>query len=68
MIKVEKNIAGRPLKIESGQIARQAGGSVMISYGETLILATVCCSNEPREGIDFLPMQVEYREKHFAGG
>jgi len=68
MIKVEKNIAGRPLKIESGQIARQAGGSVMISYGETLILATVCCSNEPREGIDFLPMQVEYREKHYAGG
>ena len=40
----------------------------MISYGETLILATVCCSNEPREGIDFLPMQVEYREKHYAGG
>ena len=68
MIKVEKNIAGRLLKIESGQIARQAGGSVMISYGETLILATVCCSNEPREGIDFLPMQVEYREKHYAGG
>ena len=68
MIKVEKNIAGRPLKIESGQIARQAGGSVMISYGETLILATVCCSSEPREGIDFLPMQVEYREKHYAGG
>ena len=56
MIKVEKNIAGRPLKIESGQIARQAGGSVFISYGETAILATVCCSSEPREGIDFLPM------------
>ena len=64
MIKVEKNIAGRPLKIESGQIARQAGGSVFITYGETAILATVCCSSEPREGIDFLPMQVEYREKH----
>ena len=68
MIKVEKNIAGRPLKIESGQIARQAGGSVFITYGETAILATVCCSSEPREGIDFLPMQVEYREKHYAGG
>ena len=68
MIKVEKNIAGRPLKIESGQIARQAGGSIFISYGETAILATVCCSSEPREGIDFLPMQVEYREKHYAGG
>ena len=68
MIKVEKNIAGRPLKIESGQIARQAGGSVLISYGETSILATVCCSSEPREGVDFLPLQVEYREKHYAGG
>ena len=68
MIKVEKNIARRPLKIESGQIARQAGGSVFITYGETAILATVCCSAEPREGIDFLPMQVEYREKHYAGG
>jgi len=68
MIKVEKNIAGRLLKIESGQIARQAGGSVFISYGDTAILATVCCSSEPREGIDFLPMQVEYREKHYAGG
>ncbi|MEC7919014.1 MAG: polyribonucleotide nucleotidyltransferase [Candidatus Neomarinimicrobiota bacterium] len=68
MIKVEKNIAGRLLKIESGQIARQAGGSVFISYGDTSILATVCCSSEPREGIDFLPMQVEYREKHYAGG
>ncbi len=68
MIKVEKNIAGRPLRIESGQIARQAGGSVFITYGETAMLATVCCSSEPREGIDFLPMQVEYREKHYAGG
>ena len=68
MIKVEKNIAGRLLKIESGQIARQAGGSVFISYGDTAMLATVCCSAEPREGIDFLPMQVEYREKHYAGG
>ncbi|HJO21150.1 MAG TPA: polyribonucleotide nucleotidyltransferase [Candidatus Marinimicrobia bacterium] len=68
MIKVEKNIAGRLLKIESGQIARQAGGSVFISYGDTAMLAAVCCSAEPREGIDFLPMQVEYREKHYAGG
>ena len=68
MIKVEKNIAGRLLKIESGQIARQAGGSVFITYGDTAMLAAVCCSSEPREGINFLPMQVEYREKHYAGG
>jgi len=68
MIKVEKKIAGRLLKIESGQIARQAGGSVFITYGDTAMLAAVCCSSEPREGINFLPMQVEYREKHYAGG
>ena len=68
MIKVEKNIAGRLWKIESGQIARQAGGSVFITYGDTAMLAAVCCSSEPREGINFLPMQVEYREKHYAGG
>ena len=68
MIKVEKNIAGRLLKIESGQIARQAGGSVFITYGDTAMLAAVCCSSEQREGINFLPMQVEYREKHYAGG
>ena len=68
MIKVEKNIAGRLLKIESGQIARQAGGSVFITYGDTAMLAAVCCSSEPREGLNFLPMQVEYREKHYAGG
>nr|MBC8227811.1 polyribonucleotide nucleotidyltransferase [Gammaproteobacteria bacterium] len=68
MIKVEKNIAGRLLKIESGQIARQAGGSVFITYGDTAMLAAVCCSAEPREGLNFLPMQVEYREKHYAGG
>jgi len=56
------------MRIESGQIARQAGGSVLIKYGDTSILATACASAKPLEGIDFLPMQVEYREKHYAGG
>ena len=68
MIKVEKKIAGTTLKIESGQIARQSGGAVVVTYGETTLLACANCSPEPREGIDFLPMQVEYREKHYAGG
>jgi len=68
MIFVEKLIAGRLMRIESGQIARQAGGSVLIKYGDTSILATACASAKPLEGIDFLPMQVEYREKHYAGG
>ena len=40
----------------------------MVTYGETTLLACANCSKEPREGIDFLPMQVEYREKHYAGG
>ena len=68
MIKVEKEIAGKKLVIESGQIARQSGGAVIVTYGETTLLACANCSKEPREGIDFLPMQVEYREKHYAGG
>ena len=68
MIKVEKKIAGTTLRIESGQIARQSGGAVVVTYGETTLLACANCSPEPREGIDFLPMQVEYREKHYAGG
>ena len=68
MIKVEKEIAGKKLTIESGQIARQSGGAVIVTYGETTLLACANCSKEPREGIDFLPMQVEYREKHYAGG
>ena len=68
MIKVEKKIAGTTLRIESGQIARQSGGAVVVTYGETTLLACANCSKEPREGIDFLPMQVEYREKHYAGG
>ena len=68
MIKVEKEIAGKKLVIESGQIARQSGGAVLVTYGETTLLACANCSKEPREGIDFLPMQVEYREKHYAGG
>ena len=68
MIKVEKEIAGKKLTIESGQIARQSGGAVVVTYGETTLLACANCSKEPREGIDFLPMQVEYREKHYAGG
>ncbi len=68
MIKVEKEIAGKKLVIESGQIARQSGGAVLVTYGETTLLACANCSKDPREGIDFLPMQVEYREKHYAGG
>ncbi len=53
---------------ETGRLARQAGGSVLITYGETMVLATVVVSDSPREGIDFFPLSCEYREKTSAAG
>ena len=64
----EKIIAGKMMRLETGRVARQSNGSVMVTYGETTILATVNTAKEPREDIDFFPLQVEYREKHYAGG
>ena len=64
----EKMIAGKIMKLETGKIARQSNGSVIVTYGETTVLATVNAAKEPREDVDFFPLQVEYREKHYAGG
>lgn len=64
----KKEIGGRTLILETGKIARQADGAVMVTYGETTILTAVNAANEPREGIDYFPLQVEYRERHYAGG
>ena len=60
--------AGRPLKIEVGKVAGLANGSCMISYGETVILACATASPKPRDGIDFLPLSVDYDEKLYAVG
>ena len=68
MQKVEKTIAGKVMRLETGRIARQSNGSVLVTLGETSLLATVNAAKEPREDIDFFPLQVEYREKHYAGG
>ena len=68
MIIKEREIAGKTMRLETGRVARQSNGSVMVTYGETTILAAVNAANEPREDIDFFPLQVEYREKHYAGG
>jgi len=65
---IEKTIAGKTMRIETGRIARQSNGSVLVTYGETTVLAAVNAAKEPREDIDFFPLQVEYREKHYAGG
>ena len=68
MISKEREIAGKTMRLETGKVARQSNGSVMVTYGETVILAAVNSSKEPREDIDYFPLQVEYREKHYAGG
>ncbi|MFO0974464.1 MAG: hypothetical protein U1A27_13635 [Phycisphaerae bacterium] len=65
--KVEKEIGGRLLTIETGKMARQAHGSALVRFGDTVVLATVV-TGKPREGIDFFPLQVDYREKMYAAG
>ena len=64
----EYEYAGRPLKVEVGKIAGLANGSCMIHYGDTTILACATASPKPREGIDFLPLSVDYDEKLYAVG
>ncbi|MCD6560652.1 MAG: polyribonucleotide nucleotidyltransferase [Deltaproteobacteria bacterium] len=61
-------VGSQNLHIETGRIARQASGSVVITYGETIVLVTVVATNEVRAGIDFLPLTVEYQEMSYAGG
>ena len=65
--KVEKTIAGRTLSIESGRIATQAHGSVLVTYGDTVVFFAVTCA-KARPDIDFFPLTVDYREKTTAAG
>ncbi|MCR4418946.1 MAG: polyribonucleotide nucleotidyltransferase [Clostridia bacterium] len=62
------SLAGRDLIVETGRVAGQAGGSVLASYGDTVVLVTATASAEPREGIDFFPLTVDYEERHYAVG
>src|ERR1700748_802339 len=65
---VEIDWGGRPLKLETGKIARQADGAVVATYGDTVARATVVLANTPREGVAFLPLTVDYQEKTYAAG
>ena len=65
---VEIEWAGRPLRLETGRIARQADGAVLAQYGGTSVLATATAAKEARVGIDFFPLTVNYQEKTFAAG
>jgi polyribonucleotide nucleotidyltransferase len=60
--------AGRNLKVEANRVARQANGAVLVHYGDTVILATATCAANPREGIDFFPLTVDYEERFYAVG
>ncbi|HEY7229155.1 MAG TPA: polyribonucleotide nucleotidyltransferase [Pseudolabrys sp.] len=66
--RVELDWGGRKLTLETGRIARQADGAVLATYGETTVIATVVASKTPKEGVDFLPLTVNYQEKFFAAG
>jgi polyribonucleotide nucleotidyltransferase len=59
---------GRTIEIETGKLAKQADGAVVVKMGGTMLLATVVSSKEAKEGVDFLPLTVEYREKFSAAG
>ena len=65
---VTKQIAGRELTIETGKLANQAGGAVTIRYGDTMVLVTACASPTARDGVDFLPLTIDYEERLYAAG
>ena len=62
------DLGGRPLVLEFGSLAKQANGSVLVRYGDTVVLATATMSKEPRTGIDFFPLLVDYEERMYAVG
>jgi polyribonucleotide nucleotidyltransferase len=66
--KVSTMIGERELSIEVGKLAKQAHGSALVHYGDTVVLVTACAAKEPREGLDFFPLTVDYRENFYAAG
>ena len=66
--KFEMELAGRTLRVDVDRVAKQANGAVLMHYGDTTVLSTATASKEPREGIDFFPLSVEYEEKMYAVG
>ena len=68
MRKRDISIGSRTLSIETGRLAKQADGSVVVRLGDTMVLVTACHASSPREGIDFLPLTVDYREYTYASG
>lgn len=61
-------LAGRTLRVDVGRVCAQANGAALMHYGDTVVLSTATASKEPREGIDFFPLSVEFEEKMYAVG
>ena len=68
MKNVEIGLKGKPLTLETGLFAKQADGSVVVRYGDTVVLATAVAKKEARENIDFFPLTIDYQEKAYAAG
>jgi polyribonucleotide nucleotidyltransferase len=66
--KVEIDFHGRPLTVETGRMAKQAGGAALVRFGESVVLVAATAQPSPREGIDFFPLTCDYQEKTFAAG
>ena len=66
--KVELEVAGKTLTLETGKLARQADGAVFAKYGDTTVLATAVADKKAKEGIDFFPLTVHYQERYYATG
>src|SRR5947199_3298792 len=64
----EVRVGQGTVRFETGKLAQQAGGSVVVRFGDSVVLVTACRSNNAREGIDFLPLTVDYREYTYASG
>src|SRR5438270_12796134 len=64
----ELRLGQQTLRFETGKLAKQAGGSVIVRYGDSVVLVTACRAANAREGIDFLPLTVDYREYTYASG
>src|SRR5881628_2417646 len=64
----ELHVGQNTLRLETGKLAKQADGSIIVRYGDSVVLVTACRSAQPREGIDFLPLTVDYREYTYASG
>ncbi|MFM8395373.1 MAG: hypothetical protein ACKOB4_15780, partial [Acidobacteriota bacterium] len=62
------NLGGREFTIETGRIAKQADGAVLVTQGETVVLVTAVSARTPKSGVDFFPLTVDYREYGYAAG